>query len=78
VSALDSQERTIWFADAHHHHGKRFVMRADEMLTAFVELSEPRLGLPKKRDKQRGLPIRAKAQHHLRGYWRSSDNRAAS
>ena len=30
--------RTIWIADAHRDDGKRFVVRADEKLTAFVEL----------------------------------------
>jgi hypothetical protein len=30
--------RTIWIADAHRGDGKRFVVRADENLTAFVEL----------------------------------------
>jgi len=30
-------ERRIFVADA-HGYGKRFVVRADEMLTAFVEL----------------------------------------
>jgi hypothetical protein len=34
---LDSQGRTIWIADA-HGYGKRFVVRADENLIAFVEL----------------------------------------
>jgi hypothetical protein len=38
VSALDSQGRTIWIADAHHGDGKRFVVHADETLIAFVEL----------------------------------------
>ena len=38
VSAIDSQGRTIWIADAHRGDGKRFVVRADEKLTAFVEL----------------------------------------
>jgi hypothetical protein len=28
----------IWIADAHRDDGKRFVVRADEKLTAFVEL----------------------------------------
>ena len=37
VSALDVEGRTIWIVDA-HGYGKRFVVRADEMLTAFVEL----------------------------------------
>jgi hypothetical protein len=38
VSALDRDGRTIWIADAHRDDGKRFVTRADEKLTAFVEL----------------------------------------
>jgi hypothetical protein len=38
VSAVDSKGRTIWIADAHRGDGKRFVVRADEKLTAFVEL----------------------------------------
>jgi hypothetical protein len=38
VSAIDSDGRTIWIADAHRGNGKRFVVQADEKLTAFVEL----------------------------------------
>ena len=38
VSTLDSKARTIWIVDAHRDDGKRFVVRADEKLTAFVEL----------------------------------------
>ena len=38
VSAIDSHRRTIWIADAHCGDGKRFVVRADEKLSAFVEL----------------------------------------
>jgi hypothetical protein len=38
VSAIDSSGRTIWIADAHRGDGKRFVVRADEKLTAFVEI----------------------------------------
>jgi hypothetical protein len=37
VSALDQQGRTIWIADA-RRDGKRFIVRADELLTCFVEL----------------------------------------
>jgi hypothetical protein len=39
VSALDCQGRTIWIVDAHRDDGKRFVVHADEKLTAFLELS---------------------------------------
>jgi len=38
VSAIDSQGRTIWIADAHRDDVKRFVVHAEEKLTAFVEL----------------------------------------
>ena len=38
VSALDVEGRTIWIVDA-HGYGKRFIVRADEMLTAFMELT---------------------------------------
>jgi hypothetical protein len=34
VSAVDSEGRTIWIADAHRGDGKRFVVRADEKTTA--------------------------------------------
>jgi hypothetical protein len=35
---IDSSGRTIWIAEAHRDDGKRFVVRADEKLTAFLEL----------------------------------------
>jgi hypothetical protein len=35
---VDCAGRTIWIADAHRDEGKRFVVRADEKLTAFLEL----------------------------------------
>jgi hypothetical protein len=38
VSAIDSNGRTIWITDAHRGDGKRFVVRADEKLTASTEL----------------------------------------
>jgi hypothetical protein len=38
VSALDSEWRTIWIVDAHRDDGKRFIVRADEILTALLEL----------------------------------------
>jgi hypothetical protein len=37
VAELAQEGRTIWIVDA-HGYGKRFIVRADEMLTAFVEL----------------------------------------
>jgi hypothetical protein len=38
VGAVDSEGRTIWIAEAHRDDGKRFVVRADEKLTALAEL----------------------------------------
>jgi hypothetical protein len=39
VSAVDSNGRTIWIADAHRGDGKRFVVHADERLAAFWNLN---------------------------------------
>jgi hypothetical protein len=54
VSTVDSQGRTIWIADAHRDDGKRFVVRADEKLTAFAELKSAirgcKIGLTSRRD----------------------------
>jgi len=36
-AAVDSQGRTIWIVDA-HRDGERFIVRADEKLSAFLEL----------------------------------------
>jgi hypothetical protein len=38
VSALDLERRTIWIVDVHRGDAKRFIVRADELLTAFLEL----------------------------------------
>jgi len=38
VSAVDSEGRTIWTVDAHRDDGKRRIVRAYELLTAFREL----------------------------------------
>ena len=38
VSAVDSQGLTMWIVDAHRGEGTRFVVRADEILTTFLEL----------------------------------------
>jgi hypothetical protein len=35
---VDSNGQTIFVADAHRDDGKRFVVHADEKLTAFLEL----------------------------------------
>jgi hypothetical protein len=38
VVTVDSEGRTIFVADAHRGDGKRFVVRADEKLSAFLEI----------------------------------------
>jgi hypothetical protein len=38
VSAIDSDGRTIWIVDAHRDDGKRFVVHAEEKVTAMLEL----------------------------------------
>jgi len=38
VSALDSAGRTIWITDARRDNGQRFIVHADDKLTAFLEL----------------------------------------
>ena len=37
-SETDSTGRTIWIGDAPREDGKRFVVHADEKLTAFLEI----------------------------------------
>ncbi len=44
VSAGDSNEQTIFVAKLYRGDGKRFVVRADEKLTAFVELESAMRG----------------------------------
>jgi hypothetical protein len=36
--AIDLQGRTIWIVHAHRDDGRRFIVHADEKLSAFVEL----------------------------------------
>jgi len=38
ISAIDSNGRPVWIADAHRDDGKRFVVCADEKLAAFAAL----------------------------------------
>jgi hypothetical protein len=38
VATVNSSGQTIFVADAHRDNGKRFIVRADEKLTAFGEL----------------------------------------
>jgi hypothetical protein len=38
LSAIDLEARTIWIVDAHRDDGTRFIVHADEKLSAFVEL----------------------------------------
>ena len=45
VSALHSEGPTIWIVDAHRGDGKRFVVRAEEKLTGFLNWNR-RFALP--------------------------------
>jgi hypothetical protein len=47
VSAVDSEGRTIFVADAHRDDGRRFIVHADEKLTAFLELESPLIRTPR-------------------------------
>jgi hypothetical protein len=38
VTTLDRKGRPIFIGDAHRGDGKRFIVHADEILTAFLEL----------------------------------------
>ena len=38
MSAVDAEGRTTWIGDANRSDGKRFIVHADEKLTAFLEL----------------------------------------
>jgi hypothetical protein len=55
VSAIDFNGRTIWIADAHREDGKRFVVHADEKLTAFLELESVTRGCGELASKARRL-----------------------
>ena len=58
VSAIDLEGRTIWIVDA-HRDGKRFIVRADEKLTAFLELeSTPLAATQRKYSTAVNLPVR--------------------
>ena len=56
VLVLDSRGRTIFVADAHRGDGKRFVVRADEKLTAFVEFESATSSAKPKSKKQLFAP----------------------
>ena len=66
VSAIDSNGPTIWIADAHRDDGKRFVVHAEEKLTAFVELESAirgcGIGLTSRRDFFKTDPVAQKTQ----------------
>jgi hypothetical protein len=46
ISGVDSNGRTIFVADTHRDDGQRFIVHADEKLTAFVELESAIRPLP--------------------------------
>jgi len=40
AATVDREGRTIYVVDTHRGDGKRFIVRADEKLTAFLKLEE--------------------------------------
>jgi hypothetical protein len=62
VSALDAQGRTIWIVDA-HGDGKRFIVRADEKLTAFLELESAILQLRKRQSRCTSISVVCRFSH---------------
>jgi hypothetical protein len=40
TTATDAQAREMFIVDAHRDDGRRFVVRSDELLTAFLELEQ--------------------------------------
>jgi hypothetical protein len=63
VSAVDSEGRTIWIADAHRGAGKRFVVRSDEKLTAFLELESAILQLRKRQSRCTSISVVCRFSH---------------
>ena len=59
MSAGDPCGRTLWIADAHRGDGKRFVVSADDKLTAFVGLESAILGTLSRKGS------RTKGQHDI-------------
>jgi hypothetical protein len=57
VSAVDSDGQTIWIVDAHRDDGKRFVMHADEKVTAFIELEAAVPAASCKNQRQLSRPV---------------------
>ena len=44
ITATDAQGRAVFIVDAHRECGRRFVVRSDELLTAFLELEQATRG----------------------------------
>jgi len=53
LSAIDSNGRTIWIVDAHRDDGNRFIIRADEKLTAFLQLERSLVRMEVRRENLR-------------------------
>jgi regulator of protease activity HflC (stomatin/prohibitin superfamily) len=53
VSAIDANGRTIWIADAHRDDGNHFIIRADEKLTAFLQLERSLVRMEVRRENLR-------------------------
>jgi len=62
VSAVDSCGRTIWIVDAHRDDEKRYVARADELLTSFLELELITRGVAPETQFANRQPARARSR----------------
>jgi hypothetical protein len=40
TTATDAQAGELFIVDAHRNDGRRFIVRSDELLTAFLELEQ--------------------------------------
>jgi hypothetical protein len=63
VSAVDCERRTICIVDAHRGDGQRFIVRADEKLTAFVELESAVLQLRKRQSRCTSISVACRFSH---------------
>jgi hypothetical protein len=63
TTATDAQARELFIVDAHHDDGRRFVVRSDELLTAFLDLtnhwSEPLAALLRRSDSMKNFSMLA-------------------
>ena len=65
VATVDRKGRTIYIADAHRGDGERFVVRADEKLTAFLELESAFRSVSSCNQDESSLGCLGESQNHF-------------